>query len=106
MKAGAVPWPLIMLAATGLAACSADPTPVQPDRGIGASSLGGSVGRGIGMILSAISGFVAFAGAVLGFKESGGDFNDLKDMNKLKARSRWWRRRVRHRRLLLRRPRG
>ena len=46
---------------------------------------GGSVGRGIGMILSAISGFVVFAGAFLGFKESGGDFGDLKDMNKLKS---------------------
>ena len=37
------------------------------------------------MILSVISGLVAFAGAFMGFKESGGDFNDLKDMNKLKA---------------------
>ena len=46
---------------------------------------GGSIGRGIGMILSVLSGFVVFAGAFLGFKESGGDFGDLKDMNKLKA---------------------
>ncbi|HRE03571.1 MAG TPA: hypothetical protein PLV68_19900, partial [Ilumatobacteraceae bacterium] len=38
-----------------------------------------------GMILSAISGLVAFAGAFLGFKESGGDFNDLKDINKIKG---------------------
>ena len=60
-------------------------------------SIGGSVGRGIGMILSAISGLVAFAGAFMGFKESGGDFNDLKDMNKLKASFQgWWQRRLRH----------
>ena len=32
-----------------------------------------------------ISGLVAFAGAFIGFKESGGDFNDLKDMNKIKG---------------------
>ena len=37
------------------------------------------------MILSVISGVVAFVGAFLGFKESGGDFNDLKDMNKIKG---------------------
>jgi hypothetical protein len=37
------------------------------------------------MILSVVSGLAAFAGAFLGFKESGGDFNDLKDMNKIKG---------------------
>ena len=37
------------------------------------------------MFLSVISGLVAFAGAFMGFKESGGDFGDLKDMNKLKG---------------------
>ena len=87
MKAGSLPWPLIMLAATGLAALLLLIrllfNPLEGSDAV--EAFGGSVGRGIGMILSAISGFVAFAGAVLGFKESGGDFNDLKDMNKLKA---------------------
>jgi len=46
---------------------------------------GGDVGRGVGLILSAISGFVAFAGAFMGFKESGGEFGDLTNMDKLKA---------------------
>ncbi|HSB86897.1 MAG TPA: hypothetical protein VLD86_11330, partial [Ilumatobacteraceae bacterium] len=48
-------------------------------------SIGFDVGRGIGMILSVISGLVAFAGAFMGFKESGGELSDLKDMNKIKA---------------------
>ena len=87
MKAGSLPWPLIMLVATGLAALLLLIRLIfNPLDGSDAlESAGGSVGRGIGMILSVISGLVAFAGAFLGFKESGGDFNDLKDMNKLKA---------------------
>ena len=87
MKPGKAPWPLIMLVATGLAALllliRLVFNPIDGKAAI--ESVGGSVGRGIGLILSAISGFVAFAGAVMGFKESGGEFSDLTDMNKLKA---------------------
>jgi len=87
MKAGSAPWPFIMLIATGLAALLLLIrllfNPIDGKDAI--ESVGGSVGRGIGLILSAISGFVAFAGAVMGFKESGGEFSDLTDMNKLKA---------------------
>ena len=87
MKPGTLPWPLIMLIATGLAALLLLIrilfNPIDGSDAI--EAFGGSVGRGIGMILSAIAGFVAFAGAFMGFKESGGDFNDLKDMNKLKG---------------------
>ena len=87
IKSGSVPWPLVMLAATGLAALllliRLIFNPLDGSDAIEAA--GGEVGRGIGMILSAISGFAAFAGAFLGFKESGGDFNDLKDVNKLKG---------------------
>ena len=87
MKSGTLPWPLIMLIATGLAALLLLIRLVfNPLDGKDAiESIGGSVGRGIGLILSVISGFVAFAGAFMGFKESGGDFNDLKDMNKIKG---------------------
>lgn len=87
MKPGTLPWPLIMLIATGLAALLLLIrilfNPIEGSDAI--EAFGGSVGRGIGMILSVIAGLVAFVGAVLGFKESGGDFNDLKDMNKLKG---------------------
>ncbi len=87
MKSGTLPWPLIMLIATGLAALLLLIrllfNPLDGKDAI--ESFGGSVGRGIGLILSVISGFAAFAGAFMGFKESGGDFNDLKDMNKIKG---------------------
>src|SRR6185295_18910257 len=87
MKAGSAPWPFIMLIATGLAALLLLIrllfNPIDGKDAI--ESVGGSVGRGIGLILSAISGFVAFAGAVMGFKESGGEFGDLTNMDKLKA---------------------
>jgi hypothetical protein len=87
MKQGTFPWPLVMLIATGLAALllliRLIFNPLDGKDAI--ESFGGEVSRGIGMILSVISGLVAFAGAFMGFKESGGDFSDLKDMNKLKA---------------------
>ena len=41
--------------------------------------------RGIGLFLALIAVIVVLVGAVLGFKESGGDLNDLKDVNKLKS---------------------
>ena len=87
MKAGNLPWPLIMLVATALGALLLILrlliNPLDGKDFIEAS--GGSVGRGIGMILSTIAGIAAAAGAFLGFQESGGDLNDLKDMNKLKS---------------------
>ncbi len=83
-----LPWPLIMLGATGLAAVLLlirfifNPLDGKDQL----EALGGvDVGRGFGLILSVISGLVAFAGAFLGFKESGGDLNDLKDVNKIKS---------------------
>ena len=48
-------------------------------------ALGVDVGRGIGMILSTLAVLVAAAGAVMGYTESGGNINDLKDINKLKG---------------------
>jgi hypothetical protein len=82
-----VPWPLITFVATALAALllllRLIFNPIDGKDAIEAG--GGSVGRGIGMILSVLSGIVAAVGGFLGFKEAGGDFGDLKDMNKLKA---------------------
>jgi hypothetical protein len=55
---------------------------------------GGSVGagivsidldRGAGMYLAFIAAAVVLVGAFLSFKESGGDINDLKDINKIKS---------------------
>lgn len=81
------PWPLIMLGATSLAALllllRLVFNPLEEADAL--ESFGGEIGRGIGMFLSVIAGLVALAGAFLGFKESGGDLNDLKDVNKLKG---------------------
>lgn len=87
LKMGNLPWPLILLVATGLGAVLLILrllfNPIDGKDSI--EALGGSVGRGVGMILCTISGIVALVGAFLGFKESGGDLNDLTDMNKLKG---------------------
>ena len=48
-------------------------------------ALGVDVGRGIGMILSTVAVLAATAGAFIGYTESGGNINDLKDINKLKG---------------------
>lgn len=41
--------------------------------------------RGIGLFLALIAAVVVTVGSLLGFKESGGDLNDLKDINKIKS---------------------
>ena len=87
MKAGGLPWPLIMLGATGLAALLLLIRVIfNPLEGKDlAEAAGFDVGRGIGMIGSAIGGCVAFAGSLMGYTESGGNLSDLKDMNKMKS---------------------
>lgn len=87
LKRDQLPWPLILLAATALAALllliRIIFNPIEGKDLI--ESAGGSVGRGIGMILSVLAGLVAFAGAVMNFQASGGDFKDLTDVDKLKS---------------------
>ncbi len=41
--------------------------------------------RGIGLFMALIGGILAVAGSAMAFKEAGGDFNDLKDVNKIKS---------------------
>ena len=81
-----LPWPLILLAATALAAflflLRFIFNPIEGKDIIEAA--GGSVGRGFGMIVSVISGLVAATGAFLSFQASGGELSDLTDINKIK----------------------
>jgi hypothetical protein len=87
IKPGSLPWPLILLAATALATLLMIIrllfNPIEGKDLIEAG--GGSVGRGIGMWVSTLATIASLVGAFLGFKEAGGDLNDLKDMNKLKG---------------------
>lgn len=87
VKAGGLPWPLIMLLATGLAALLLLIRLIfNPLEGKDAlESLGFDVGRGIGMIGSTVGGILAFVGSVKGYTESGGSLSDLKDMDKMKS---------------------
>lgn len=87
MKAGTLPWPLIMLGVAGLSALLLLIRLIfNPLEGKDAlEAIGFEVGRGIGMIGSVVGGCLAFAGALMGFTESGGKLSDLKDMNKVKS---------------------
>ncbi len=82
LKEGQAPWPLILLAMTAFAALLLlirlifNPLDVPSEV---------DVGRGIGMILSVVSGIVAAVGGYLNFTSKGGDIKELGDMDKLKA---------------------
>ena len=84
LKQEQAPWSLILLAATGFAALllliRLVFNPIE-----GSDLPGIDVGRGIGLILSAFSGFAAAAGAFLNFQASGGNLKDLTDIDKLKS---------------------
>ena len=87
MRSGKVNWPMIMLLANGIAAVLMMIRIVfNPLDGKDVlEAVGVDVQRGLGMILSTISVFVAAAGAFIGYTESGGKINDLKDIDKLKG---------------------
>jgi hypothetical protein len=80
IKAGKLPWPLIFLAASSLATLLILIYVIHPSY-----SGFSDIGRGIGSILALIGAAVVVAGSFIGFTESGGKLNDLKDMNKLKS---------------------
>lgn len=73
-----VPWPLVIVLATLLAAVLLLIrfvfNPGAPD----------GVDRGMGLILSFLSGIVAAVGGVMSYTASGGNLKDLTDVNKLK----------------------
>ncbi|MEL6892307.1 MAG: hypothetical protein AAFP84_11970 [Actinomycetota bacterium] len=84
LKPDQLPWPLILLAATGLAGVLMLIrllfNPIE-----GSGTFGVEAGRGIGMILSAVSAVVAASGGVMKYTESGGDLKDLTDLDTLKG---------------------
>ncbi len=79
IKAGSVPWPMIIALATILAAV------LLLIRVLFNPGVGEGGGRGIGMILSFVSGLAAAAGGVMSFTAGGGSIKDLADINKIKG---------------------
>ncbi len=77
IKLGSAPWPLIILAATVVGGLL-----VVIRMLVGP---GDGLDRAAGLWLSALAGIVSAVGGVLGFMASGGDLNDLKDINKIKG---------------------
>jgi hypothetical protein len=88
IKRGGLPWDLILLAASALGALLVVIRlligPKVEYCGFG-SCVDIELDRGFGLFLSAISSVVCAVGCFLGFKESGGNLNDLKDVNKIKG---------------------
>ncbi len=76
-----LPWPLVVLGETALALLLVIIRFFSDGTGVDNTGLS----RGIGAYLGIIAAIAAVVGAVMGFKESGGDLTALKDMNKLKA---------------------
>ena len=77
----AQPWPLIFLGASGLAAILMILRIILGGRDVG----GFNVDRGTGMYAAVVWTGISVAGAFLNFTASGGNLNDLKDMDKLKS---------------------
>lgn len=80
LKRGTTPWPLVLLGATGLGTLLNLIIVIT-----GPSKDGADFDRAIGLYLAFVSAVVALVGAVMSFKESGGDLDDLRDVNKLKS---------------------
>jgi hypothetical protein len=85
MKPGGPPWALLLVLGTGLATLL---MLIRIILGGGSEGAGGfevDFDRGPGMYVAFVAAIVALVGAVLNYKESGGDLNDLKDFNKIKG---------------------
>ena len=86
IKPGKMNWPMLMVIANGLAAVLLlirfifNPLEGKDEM----EMLGVDIQRGIGLILSVISGLVAATGSIMSFTAGGGNLKDLTDVNKIK----------------------
>ena len=85
LKRGAQPWNLIFLGASALATLLMLLRVILGAGSVSAGIYSVDFDRGAGMYLSFVATAAGLAGAFMAFKESGGDINDLKDINKLKS---------------------
>jgi hypothetical protein len=79
-----LPTPLIFLGASALATLLVVIRVIIGPK-IGYLGVDAVWSRGIGMFIVLAGSIAVLVGSLQGFKESGGDLNDLKDMNKLKS---------------------
>mgnify|MGYP001249728746 CR=1 FL=1 len=77
-----IPAPLVFLAASALATILVLIRFTGPGHDVPDEI---DMSRGAGLFLALAAGIACTAGSAMGFKESGGDLNDLKDMNKIKG---------------------
>ena len=77
-----LPAPLIFLGASALSALLILIRFTGPGHGV---PDGVDMSRSAGLFLALLAAIAVCVGSFLGFKESGGDINDLKDMNKMKS---------------------
>lgn len=77
---GKMQWPLVMLLATAVATILMLLLVIM-----GPDDSGVDFKPAIGLYLAFAATIVSLVGSFLGFKETGGDLNDLKDINKIKG---------------------
>lgn len=80
-----LPWPLVLLLATGLGALLMLLRLILGGGSEGSGAFEVDLDRSTGMYLAFLAAAAAVAGGVMNFTASGGDLNDLKDINKLKS---------------------
>ena len=83
IKAGNVPWPIILLAATALGTLLVLLRFLFP--AMGEDTFGFDVGRGVGLWFSTIAAIVATVGAAMNFRLHGGTMSDFTDVEKLRG---------------------
>jgi hypothetical protein len=85
MKSDGLPWPLVLVLTSGLSALLMLLRLILGGGDEGGAGFEIELDRGTGMYVAFVAAIVSAAGAVMGFRSAGGDLNDLKDINKLKA---------------------
>lgn len=79
-----VPAPLVFLGAAGLGLLLVLIRFFSDGVDVDADIVGIDISRGVGLYLALLAAIAVLVGCVMGFRESGGDLADLKDINKIK----------------------
>ena len=85
LKNSGLPWPLIFVLASGLATLLMLIRIILGGGSEGSGDFSVDLDRGTGMYVAFVAAVASLVGAVMGFRASGGDLNDLKDFNKIRG---------------------